>query len=237
MLSAARNPSPRVVAAAWRLAAAASGAFVLLLAVTMLLRARYPFELEWMEGATLEHVRRVLQGKPLYGKPSLEFVAFAYPPFYYYVAAGVARITGDGFLALRLVSIAATFGSLGLIFMIVRREAGGTAGTVAAGLYAATYAASGGWMDLGRVDALYLFFALLTCFVLIRAWKPRTFVEAGICAGLALLTKQPITVSLAPIAIYLLVKRTWRFLWFGAAAILVGAGIEWFLDFRSGGSS
>jgi 4-amino-4-deoxy-L-arabinose transferase-like glycosyltransferase len=235
MLSAAGNPSPRIVTAAWRLAAGLGGAFVLLLAVTMLLRARYPFELEWMEGATLEHVRRVLQGKPLYGKPSLEFVAFAYPPFYYYVAAGVARITGDGFLALRLVSIAATFGSLVLIFTIVRREAGGMAGAVAAGLYAATYAASGAWMDLGRVDSLYLFFALLTCALLVRAWTPRAFVEAGMCAAFALLTKQPIAVSLVPIAVYLLVKRTWRFLWFGAAAFLVGAGIEWFLDFRSGG--
>lgn len=221
--------------AVWRLSAGVGGAFVLLLAVTMLLRARYPFELEWMEGATLEHVRRVLQGRPLYGKPSLEFVAFAYPPFYYYVAAGVARITGDGFLALRIVSIAATFGSLALIFAIVRREAGGMTGAVAAGLYAATYSASGAWMDLGRVDSLYLFFALLTCSVLMRAWKPRTFAEAGMCAALALLTKQPITVALAPIAIYLMVKRTWRFLWFGAAVLVVGAGIEWCLDLQSGG--
>ena len=221
--------------AAWRVAAGIGGAFVLLLIVVMVLRAPYPFELEWMEGATLEHVRRLLQGRPLYGKPSLEFVPFAYPPFYYYVAAGLARILGDGFLALRIVSIASTVGSLALIFTIVRREAGGMAGTVAAGLYAATYAASGAWMDLGRVDSLYLFFALLTCFVLARAWKPRTFVQAGVCAALALLTKQPITVSLAPIAIYLLIKRTWRFLWFAAAAILVGAGIEWCLDFKSGG--
>lgn len=221
--------------AAWRLAAGAGGAFVVLLAVTMMLRAPYPFELEWMEGATLEHVRRVLQGRPLYAKPSLEFVAFAYPPFYYYVAAGVARMTGDGFLALRLVSIAATFGSLALIFTIVRREAGGMAGAVAAGLYAATYAASGAWMDLGRVDSLYLFFALLACALLVRAWTPRAFVQAGMCAAFALLTKQPIAISMAPIAVYLLVKRTWRFLWFVAAAVLVGAGVEWLLDFRSGG--
>jgi 4-amino-4-deoxy-L-arabinose transferase-like glycosyltransferase len=223
------------VIAAWRVAAAAGGAFVLLLAVTMMLRAPYPFELEWMEGATLEHVRRVLHGRPLYAKPSLEFVAFAYPPFYYYVAAGVARITGDGFLALRLVSIAATFGSLALIFTIVRREAGGMAGAVAAGLYAATYAASGAWMDLGRVDSLYMFFALLACALLVRAWTPRAFVQAGMCAAFALLTKQPIAISMAPIGVYLLVKRTWRFLWFVAAAVLVGAGVEWVLDFRSGG--
>jgi len=34
-----------------------------------LLRVGYPFELEWMEGTIADHVRRILDGQPLYVPP------------------------------------------------------------------------------------------------------------------------------------------------------------------------
>ena len=61
------------------------------------LRARYPFELEWMEGGVLDHVRVVLSGQPLYRAPSVEFTPFIYTPFYYAVCAALARVFGVGF--------------------------------------------------------------------------------------------------------------------------------------------
>src|SRR5262249_13265813 len=156
------------------------------------------------EGATLDHVRRVLTDAPLYARPSLDFVAFAYPPLYYYLAALGLRIGGSGFAAMRAISIAASGGSLVLIYVLVRAESGHRIAFVSAGLFVATYASSGAWLDLGRVDSLYLCLALATGVVLVRATSPLHFAAAGLLAALALLTKQTILVTLVLVAPYLL---------------------------------
>ena len=62
--------------------------------VVALARINYPYDLEWMEGGTLEHVARVLGGQPLYVAPSLEFTPYIYAPLYYYVAAPFAYLFG-----------------------------------------------------------------------------------------------------------------------------------------------
>src|SRR5437773_707616 len=96
-----------IVAAAW---------YLLVYFVLAAVRVRYPFDLEWLEGAGLEHVRRIVAGQPLYTKPSLEFIAFPYTPLYYYVCAAVARVTGHlDFIAMRSVSVAASVGVFVLI--------------------------------------------------------------------------------------------------------------------------
>jgi len=77
-------------------------------------RAAYPFQLEWLEGGAVEHVRRILQGRALYPAPSVDFVAYPYPPLYLLLSALVALVTGVGYLPLRLVSVAASLGSMGL---------------------------------------------------------------------------------------------------------------------------
>ena len=52
---------------------AASVGFAALYLGFSLRRITYPFELEWMEGGSLEHLMRVLRGERLYLRPSLEF--------------------------------------------------------------------------------------------------------------------------------------------------------------------
>src|SRR6185295_13663189 len=140
-----------------------------------ILRLRYPFELEWLEGATLDHVRRVLTDAPLYARPSLEFTAFTYPPLYYYLAALGLRFGVNGFIAMRAVSIAASGGAFVLIYLLVRGESGRRIAFVSAGLFVATYSLSGAWLDLGRVDSLYLCLALAAGAVLVRASSPLHF--------------------------------------------------------------
>src|SRR5262249_43811627 len=156
-------------AVAWRIATVMAAAYMMMYLAVAILRFRYPFELEWLEGATRDHVRRVLTGAPLYARPSLDFVAFTYPPLYYYLAPLGLRMGVSGFVAMRVVSIAASAGSLVLIYMLVRAESGHRIAFVSAGLFAATYALSGAWLDLGRVDSLYLCLALATGVVLVRA--------------------------------------------------------------------
>ena len=45
--------------------------FVALYVYTAALRVTYPFDLEWEEGAFMDHVLRVVHGHPIYVRPSL----------------------------------------------------------------------------------------------------------------------------------------------------------------------
>jgi hypothetical protein len=79
MSASTRSPShvPRLHHA---LPVIAGAAYLLVYIVIALMRDWYPFELEWLEGASVVHVQRVLDGRPLYVPPSLDFVPFIYPP-------------------------------------------------------------------------------------------------------------------------------------------------------------
>ncbi|MCI0410236.1 MAG: hypothetical protein L0191_17040, partial [Acidobacteria bacterium] len=58
-------------------------------------RVRYPFDLEWMEGGMVDHVRFLMSHGNIYVPPSLEFVPYVYNPFYYAVAAVVTLFAGE----------------------------------------------------------------------------------------------------------------------------------------------
>src|ERR1700730_2135816 len=120
-----------IAGAAWYIAA-----FV----VVALFRLSYPFPLEVTEGPVLRGVERVLHGQALYVAPTLQHVPYIYGPVYFYLSALVALVTGPSYLPMRLVSLAASLGSLAIVARLVYRETGSIgAGVVAAGLLAATY--------------------------------------------------------------------------------------------------
>ena len=136
----------------------ASVGFAALYLGSSLQRLTYPFELEWMEGGSLEHLMRVLRGDPLYVRPSIEFVPFPYPPFYYYLGAIVSKLTGPGLLPLRIISLAASLGTAWIVHRFVRRETGRVVfGAIAAGIFLATWRASGLYFDVARLDSSRLF--------------------------------------------------------------------------------
>ncbi len=124
-------------------------------AYVMLSRMAYPFELEWMEGGSLVHVWRILNGLPLYTPPSIDFMPFIYQPFYYVVSAFFALFTGFSFLPLRLVSSLSTLLVIILLYRFTTRETGDRwLGVIAAGLFAGTFRLVGAWFDIARVDML-----------------------------------------------------------------------------------
>ena len=90
------------------LAIALGAAFILVVLALSLLRLLYPYEVEWMEGAMVDHAIRILAGKPIYTAPTIDFVAWLYPPLYYYAVAAVMKLTGIGFFAGRVVSFVST---------------------------------------------------------------------------------------------------------------------------------
>jgi hypothetical protein len=138
---------------------AAACAFIGVYLYVAAARIAYPYEIEWMEGGSLEHVERILTGRPIYVKPSLDFIPYIYTPAYYYVAAAVSQITGIGFTPLRLVSFLASLVCFTLVFEFVRREGGSAScGVISAGLFAATFRLGGAWFDVARVDSLFMLF-------------------------------------------------------------------------------
>src|SRR6185295_9486540 len=116
--------SERVLGLARALSLLLAAAFLACYLAIALARIGYPYELEWMEGGMVEHVRRLVEGRAIYAEPSLEFVSFLYPPLYYAVCAVPSVVLGTGFLPLRLVSFGSSLGVLALMFLLVRRETG-----------------------------------------------------------------------------------------------------------------
>jgi len=180
-----------------------AGGFIVMFVVVALLRISYPFELEWVEGTMVDHVQRVLEGKPLYVQPSVDFVPAIYPPLYYYASAAVATITEFGFIPLRLVSLLSALGCLALLYSFVRRDTGSRfAGLMAAGLFAATYRLSGAWLDIGRVDSLFLVLLLAALWIL-RFYHTRFgYVLSAVLLVLSFLTKQTALLVAIPIILF-----------------------------------
>jgi len=210
-------------------------ALLVLLAFCVAGRLTFPFELEWMEGASLMHVRRLALGLPLYVQPSLDFVPFAYPPFYYYVCLAFVRLAGETFTAMRLASVLATTSTLTLIWLTVKRHSGNLAGMLAAGVFAGCYALSDGWLDLGRVDALYVALLAATWFVAADARTTRQWTVTAFLASLAFFTKQPAPLALLPLGALLLVNERKQAIVFVTISILVSTALFFALNRSTNG--
>ena len=199
-------------------------------------RMNYPYELDWMEGAFVDHVKRILAGKQLYVEPSLEFTPYFYTPLYFYISAGVAKILGIGFLPLRLVSFVSSIGCFGLIFQFVRRETKSIfCAILSAGFYAATFKISGTWFDLARLDSLFLFFVLASIYLLRFRRDARAIVFAALLMFLAFLTKQSGLLIALSLSVYgFLVYDRWsRFLFPVTFLLMLGistAILNWISD-------
>jgi Dolichyl-phosphate-mannose-protein mannosyltransferase len=202
-----------VAASAWHL-----GAFL----VVALLRVSYPFDLEWMEGGAVDHVARVLRSEPLYVRPQTGFIPFEYPPLYFYVSAAVARVVGLGYFPLRLVSLLSAIVCVVCIHRIVTIETGRRFhGLVAAGLFAATFRAGGAWLDLARVDSLFLALFLLAILIIRRQRSEPWFLVAGIVLALSYLTKQTALAMAVPVVLHALVTRPRSGYWLAGGLVAV----------------
>jgi hypothetical protein len=199
-------------------------------------RIGYPYELEWLEGGAVEIVRRVASGHAIYVQPSVHYVPYPYTPLYFWVCGILSRVIGVGFIPLRLVSLISSLGCCAMLVAIVRRETGDlVAGVVASGLFMVTFAVSGAWLDIGRVDS----FALCLLLVLLYVARCVAGVRGGLLLGvlifLAFMAKQSDLVSAAPVLIFLLFvrRRSGIVALFIVSALVVGSTL--LLDARTHG--
>lgn len=199
--------------------------FIVIYLWVVISRINYPFELEWIEGGVLGEVQRVVQGLSIYISPSVDFVPFLYPPGYFYLSAGVSNLIGGGFFPLRLVSFLASLVSFVTIFLIVNNETKNRkAAFFATCLFAASFRVTGAWLDIARVDSLFLMLFLLVILFIQNNDSLTRPIIAGIFAALAILTKQTALILCLPIAIFLF-YRNWRqaLCFLGSAGLFVGA--------------
>jgi len=202
--------------------------FVFIVLVLFIVSSRlfYPYQLEWMEGAGLVQVSRILAGKTLYVPPSVDFVPLIYPPLYFYFSALVAEVIGLGFGALRLVSFLSSVLCAAIIFLAVKEKTNSRfAAVLGAGSFASTFMLTGQWLDIARTDMLAAGLSMLGIFL---ARETEENIVATFCSGivfaLAFLTKQSaLIVGLAAVAYYLLFNRR------RAVALMLSFGLSLFI--------
>lgn len=137
----------------WALALAAIGAYAWLGAQ----RVGYPLEVDFIEGVMLDHVARLAGGQPIYVEPSLQFIPLAYMPLFTAASAGIMKLAGPGFFAMRSVSFACSLLLMALLAAVVLRETRRPVlAAAAAGIYAAAFGLTGACYDVGRPDSMML---------------------------------------------------------------------------------
>lgn len=200
--------------------------FVVTFVIAAILRMGHPYELEWLEGSVVDQVARVASGESLYVAPSIGYVPYMYTPIYYWLSAAFAKVVGIGFLPLRLTSFLASMGCLFVLYRFVARETRDHyAGLAAAGFYAATYPMLGEWFDMGRSDALGLFFLLLGAERLRAARSAGEHVIAALCFVAAFFTKQVALIVILPLCAHCAVTQRGRLRLVFPAATLIGIAL------------
>jgi len=197
---------------------AGGGAYVLLFLFAAMLRLMYPYEVEWNEGAVLDHAIRVLQGKPIYASPSLDFSAFVYTPIYYYLTALVMKIGGVGLWSGRLISILSTLGTAIIAGRIVHRETASSVLTFTSfALYIAFYHVTGFFYDIVRMDALALLLVAVSIYA--AMYSRRGYLVTASFAALAYFTKQQMFFIVPAIAIGLAFRDKKQAMWFSIVSV------------------
>lgn len=200
-------------------------------------RIGWPYDLEWLEGATLWHAQRLVDGQPIYPAPSLAFVPLPYTPLYPALLALVGRAVGVSYTLGRAVSVASFAGALVIGWRYVRAAGGGRAlATAAMAIPCAAYAPTGAWIDLARVDSLWLLFAAGGTTLAFRARRS----TAGTAAAALLLVaaffaKQTAAPLMVATALGLAVVDRRAALLFAGTLALVGLPALWAVQRASDG--
>ncbi len=202
-------------------------------------RINYPYELEWMEGASVDTVARILRGDLLYTAPTIDYIAPIYGPAYFYTGALFSAIFGTNLFALRMISFLSILGIFGLIYLWARREqVHKPFAFLGVGLFAASYGALGHWFDLARVDSIYLLFVLLGSYFIRFHTQTRDLLLSAVFFAFATFIKINAVMIFGFLFAYALLtygKKTW--IWVLSLALIgaVTTGIfslffgEWFL--------
>ncbi len=151
----------------------------------------YPYILEWMEGAMMDNVHRILEGKSIYSEPSIDFVPTPYAPVYFYLSAFFSLIFGPTIKIMRWISVLSTASILVTLYLWGKKETGSKiSGVVSAGMFALVYWFVSEWFFLARVDMLSLAFFAWAAYLVRFCRGNKDLIYAGLLTVLSFLTKQ-----------------------------------------------
>jgi hypothetical protein len=227
----------------WLVLAGPAIAQIVLLAIAVIGRFWYPYDLEWMEGGLLQHAQRISDGDGIYGPPSVEFIPYLYTPLYPGLIAMLGSMFGIGYQVGRLISILSLIGIaiVGVVTTMSGTRGGSRGmkaiglggGVYAFGLFAASYPYVDGWYDLVRADTLFLFMitgGLALSYTTARdgvgwSWggQARTAAAAAILA-LAFFCKQTGVIFVAAGGLIVLCTNWRRVFVYSAVVIAIGGG-------------
>ena len=127
-------------------------------------RFRYPWDLEWLEGAALYQAFRVMKGLPTFGAPRDGYLPQNHPPLFPVVLAALGKVFGLDYPMARTFSFLCLLGAAALaaravIMRFGRGPRGWALAALSVGVVAAIPQACMGVTDLVRDDA----FAILLC--------------------------------------------------------------------------
>ena len=189
-------------------------------------RIKYPYELEWCEAPVVEQALRIVDGEPYYVAPSLEWVTLIYTPLYFYLGSLVMKFAGDGFAALRFISIVSTIGIGIICYLLLRKmRVNDIFALTGIGLFFAGYSITGAWYDLARVDMAALLFAVAAVSAAFWGRDPLHAILCAVMTALAFLTKQSfLLIALLFIPHWFLTDRkSFRFYLTTIAILFIGA--------------
>lgn len=200
--------------------------FIALFLALAVMRLAYPYEVEWMEGSMLMHSVRILESKPIYTAPSIDFVAWLYPPLYYYAVAAAMKLFGIGFFAGRFVSFLSTILTSSLlgwtVGAITRRK---DLALITSALFLATYHLTGFYFDIARNDAFFTFLIVASAFSVLKIDGMRGAALSAVLISAAFLTKQQAIFFFPALALWYWVRSKKHAIAFTSIAIATTATV------------
>ena len=185
----------------------------------------------------LGHALRLVEGKPIYAPPSLDFIPYLYTPGYPAVLFALSKIFGLGYKLGRAVSLLGYFTVIVLGYVYARREGGSRAAAAAAmAIVFAAFVPTGAWYDLARPDSLFM--GLVTAGLLVGWWQRRSWV-GGVAAALLLVAtffvKQTAAPFMPALGLVLLLASPRVAVVYGVTLAAVGLPSLWLANHGSGG--
>jgi hypothetical protein len=178
--------------------------YTLLYFILAVPRLLFPYEIEWFEGIVLDHVLRIVHGKPVFAAPSIEMVNLPYQPLYYFVTAGAMQIFGAGYFAGRFVSFFSVIVSSILIILIIRRETRSWwYAFIGSALFFAAYGVTGFFYEIARIDSLMLTCLIASVAMLLLRKNHFTLILSALFLALSFFVKQESVFYFLPVIIWL----------------------------------
>ena len=161
-------------------------------------------------GSIVDHVIRIRQGEALYTAPNDRWVPLVYTPLYYYFAALVMAVVGEGVFACRLASALLVAASAVVALSLVRRLTHSWAWTaLGLPLIIAGYSLCEFFYDSPRVDSMSTMCVLLATWIAVFGRGRSGALALGIVCVAAYFSKQS-TLAYTVVLLSGLLLLEWR---------------------------